>query len=143
MPGLTFSNELISRDEGMHCDFAALLYSMLHHQNRLTDQRFKEIMMEAIECENYFVKEALPVELIGMNSSQMIKYIEFVANRLCLSVGHLPLFEVQPVCPFDFMETIGLPGKTNFFEKRVSEYAKANVGVAPSSSSTFVTDAEF
>lgn len=138
MPGLTFSNELISRDEGMHCDFACLLYSML--TNKLSEERVKEIISTAVECEKEFVTDALPVELIGMNAFLMQQYIEFVADRLLREVGVSPLYGTAN--PFDWMELISLQGKTNFFEKRVGEYAKPGVA-GDQSGNRIVFDADF
>ncbi|MEY3342979.1 MAG: hypothetical protein RL090_663 [Bacteroidota bacterium] len=123
MPGLSFSNELISRDEGMHCDFACLLYSML--ENKLSVEHVTSIIMDAVKNEHEFVTDALPVSLIGMNSKLMCQYIEFVADRLLVSLGCPKVYNVTN--PFDFMENISLQGKTNFFEKRVGEYQKAGV----------------
>merc|ERR1712086_717010 len=123
MPGLTFSNELISRDEGMHCDFACLLYSM--GENKLTDAELHHIIGDAVLHEKEFVCEALSVDLIGMNSRMMASYIEFVADRLLVALGVSKLYNTQN--PFDWMELISLQGKTNFFEKRVGEYQKAGV----------------
>ncbi|MBL0340328.1 MAG: ribonucleotide-diphosphate reductase subunit beta [Bacteroidetes bacterium] len=123
MPGLSFSNELISRDEGLHCDFACLLYSML--DTKLSQQRIYEIIEDAVKNEHEFVTDALPVSLIGMNSKLMCQYIEFVADRLLVSLGYPKIYNATN--PFDFMETISLQGKTNFFEKRVAEYQKAGV----------------
>jgi len=135
MPGLTFSNELISRDEGMHCDFACHLYNN-HIQKKLTQTKIKEIICSALEIEKEFILEALPVRLIGMNSDLMSQYLEFVTDRLLMSLG------VPKVCnsnnPFDFMENIAIQGKTNFFEKRVAEYQKA--GVATTSSIEDITN---
>ena len=125
MPGLAFSNELISRDEGMHCDFACLLYNKL--VNRLPEERVHEIIANAVEIECEFVSEALSVGLIGMNSSQMQTYIKFCADRLLVALGCEKLYSVEN--PFDWMDMISLQGKTNFFEKRVSEYSKSGVGV--------------
>ena len=124
MPGLTFSNELISRDEGLHCDFACLLYNN-HLVNKLPPERVRAIIGDAVEIEKEFVTDALPVNLIGMNAKAMQQYIEFVADRLLVSLG-LPK-EYNATNPFDFMEMISLQGKTNFFEKRVAEYQKAGV----------------
>ncbi|MFM8431159.1 MAG: ribonucleoside-diphosphate reductase small subunit [Bacteroidota bacterium] len=124
MPGLSTSNEFISRDEGMHCDFACLLYSML--EEKLSSDRVYEIIKEAVSYEHEFVTSALPVSLIGMNSKLMCQYIEFVADRLLLALGYDKVY--NSTNPFDFMEMISLQGKTNFFEKRVSEYKKAAVG---------------
>ena len=123
MPGLTFSNELISRDEGLHCDFACLLYSMLN--NKLPESRVQEIIRDAVTIEQEFVTDALPVDLIGMNAKLMSQYIEFVADRLLVALGCRKIY--NSTNPFDFMEMISLQGKTNFFEKRVGEYQKAGV----------------
>ncbi len=124
MPGLTFSNELISRDEGLHCDFACLLYKMM--VNKLPEARVQEIIRDAVSIEQEFVTDALPVDLIGMNSKLMSQYIEFVADRLLGELGCAKIYNATN--PFDFMEMISLQGKTNFFEKRVGEYQKAGVG---------------
>ena len=124
MPGLTFSNELISRDEGLHRDFACLLYRS-HLKERLSETRVREIIREAVDVERQFVTESLPVELIGMNSRMMCQYIEFVADHLLTSLGHSRMFGAQN--PFEWMSMISVDGKTNFFEKRVGEYAKAGV----------------
>jgi ribonucleoside-diphosphate reductase beta chain len=124
MPGLATSNEFISRDEGLHCDFACLLYGMLKNQLSLSD--VNEMIVDAVKIEQEFVTEALPVDLIGMNARLMAQYIEFVADRLLVSLGCPKHFNSEN--PFDFMEAISLEGKTNFFEKRVSEYTKAGVG---------------
>ena len=124
MPGLTFSNELISRDEGLHCDFACHLYNE-HISKKLTQKRIKEIILSALEIEKEFILEALPVRLIGMNSDLMSQYLEFVTDRLLDSLGVAKHFKVEN--PFDFMQNIALQGKTNFFEKRVAEYQKAGV----------------
>jgi len=123
MPGLTFSNELISRDEGLHAEFACLLYGML--QNKLPDEVVHNMIRGAVAAERQFICEALSCDLIGMNNELMTKYIEFVADRLLASLGHPKLFNA--VNPFDWMELISLQGKTNFFEKRVGEYQKAGV----------------
>ena len=123
MPGLTFSNELISRDEGLHCDFACLLYSQL--QNQLSKERVTEIITNAVTIEKDFVSDALPVRLIGMNADMMCQYIEFVADRLLVALGCSKTYNAGN--PFDFMELISLQGKTNFFEKRVAEYQKSGV----------------
>ncbi|KAH9330875.1 hypothetical protein KI387_002983, partial [Taxus chinensis] len=122
MPGLTFSNELISRDEGLHCDFACLLYSLLNH--KLSEDRVREIVCDAVDIEKEFVCDALPCDLVGMNAKLMSQYIEFVADRLLIALGYSKVYKVQN--PFDWMELISLQGKTNFFEKRVGEYQKAN-----------------
>jgi ribonucleoside-diphosphate reductase beta chain len=124
MPGLTFSNELISRDEGMHCDFACHLYNQ-HTQNKLSEKKIKEIICGALEVEKEFILEALPVRLIGMNSDLMSQYLEFVTDRLLVSLNCSKVYNVEN--PFDFMQNIALQGKTNFFEKRVAEYQKAGV----------------
>jgi ribonucleoside-diphosphate reductase beta chain len=123
MPGLTFSNELISRDEGLHCDFACLLYSQL--VNQLPKEKVSEIITDAVSIEKEFVTESLPVRLIGMNADMMCQYIEFVADRLLLALGCSKVYNATN--PFDFMELISLQGKTNFFEKRVAEYQKSGV----------------
>jgi ribonucleotide reductase beta subunit family protein with ferritin-like domain len=123
MPGLTFSNELISRDEGLHCSFACQLYSKL--QRKLSERKIHELISEAVEVEKGFVCDALPVSLIGMNASLMTQYIEFVADRLLMDLGYRPLFGSRN--PFDWMDMISLEGKTNFFEKRVGEYQKSGV----------------
>jgi ribonucleoside-diphosphate reductase subunit M2 len=122
MPGLTFSNELISRDEALHTEFAVLLYNKL--VKKVNKAKFYEIIKEAVEIEREFICEALPCRLLGMNSDAMTQYIQFVADRLCLQLGYDKIYNVQN--PFDFMELISLEGKTNFFEKRVSEYALSN-----------------
>lgn len=124
MPGLTFSNELISRDEGLHCDFACLLYNN-HVKNKLSVERVQEIITDAVEIEKEFVTDALPVKLIGMNADLMCQYIEFVADRLLVELNCPKVY--NSTNPFDFMEMISLQGKTNFFEKRVGEYQKAGV----------------
>ncbi|KAL0450803.1 UNVERIFIED_CONTAM: Ribonucleoside-diphosphate reductase small chain [Sesamum latifolium] len=123
MPGLTFSNELISRDEGLHCDFACLLYSLL--KMKLSEEKVKAIVADAVEIEREFVCDALPCALVGMNGELMSQYIKFVADRLLNALGYGKLYNVQN--PFDWMELISLQGKTNFFEKRVGEYQKASV----------------
>jgi ribonucleotide reductase beta subunit family protein with ferritin-like domain len=125
LPGLTFSNELISRDEGLHTQFAVTLYHKL--VNKLSKERVHEIIREAVEIESEFICSALPCSLIGMNSRDMKTYIEFVADRLSQQMGCGKIYNVQN--PFDFMELISLEGKTNFFEKKVSEYSKPGVGM--------------
>ena len=140
MPGLTFSNELISRDEGLHCDFACLLYNN-HMVNKLPKERIKEIIVDAVAIEKEFVTDALPVKLIGMNSDLMQQYIEFVADRLLQELGNEKVFNVTN--PFDFMDMISIQGKTNFFEKRVAEYQKAGVMNSDSESSKISFDADF
>ena len=139
MPGLAFSNELISRDEGLHCDFACLLYNQ-HVVNKLSKEQIKEIITEAVAIEKEFILEALPVKLIGMNSELMSQYIEFVADRLLKELGNDPVYNVTN--PFDFMEMISLQGKSNFFEKRVGEYQKAGV-LAGKENQVFSTNEEF
>lgn len=124
MPGLTFSNELISRDEGMHCDYACHLYNN-HIENKLSNDRIKEIICSALEIEKEFITESLPVRLIGMNSDLMKQYLEFVTDRLLVSLNVPKVYNSEN--PFDFMQNIALQGKTNFFEKRVAEYQKAGV----------------
>jgi ribonucleoside-diphosphate reductase beta chain len=124
MPGLTFSNELISRDEGLHCDFACMLYNN-HLVNKLPKEEVAKIIRDAVEIEKEFVVESLPVRLIGMNSDLMCQYIEFVADRLLSELGNEKIYNASN--PFDFMDMINLQGKTNFFEKRVGEYQKAGV----------------
>jgi ribonucleoside-diphosphate reductase subunit M2 len=123
MPGLTFSNELISRDEGMHTDFACLLFSMINDKPSLESVR--AIITEAVTIEQEFLTEALPCRLLGMNADLMCQYIEFVADRLLLALGNIKVY--NSANPFDFMENISLAGKTNFFEKRVGDYQKAGV----------------
>ncbi len=124
MPGLTFSNELISRDEGMHCDFACDLYNN-HIVNKLPKETIKEIIIDAVTIEKEFVSDAIPVKLIGMNSEMMCQYIEFVADRLLMSLGNDKIYNVEN--PFPWMDMISLQGKTNFFEKRVGDYQKSGV----------------
>merc|ERR1719152_569386 len=142
MPGLTFSNELISRDEGLHTEFACLVYSKL--QNKLPDNIVHDMIRGAVDVERRFICEALSCDLIGMNSDLMVKYIEFVADRLLVALGHSKLF--GSTNPFDWMELISLQGKTNFFEKRVGEYQKAGV-MAPAEgqeeSRGFALDVDF
>lgn len=123
MPGLTFSNELISRDEGLHTDFACLLFS--HLNNRPSRQAVQDVITEAVAIEQEFLTESLPCALLGMNSTLMKQYIEFVADRLLVSLGNTKFY--NSANPFDFMENISLAGKTNFFEKRVGDYQKAGV----------------
>jgi ribonucleoside-diphosphate reductase subunit M2 len=138
MPGLCFSNELISRDEGLHCDFACLLYRKL--VNQLPEERILDIITDAVNIEQEFISDALPVELIGMNSNLMRQYIEFCADRLLVALGCSKHFKA--VNPFEWMEMISLQGKTNFFEKRVGEYAKSGVGV-DASEQIFDLEADF
>src|SRR5690554_528048 len=142
MPGLTFSNELISRDEGLHCDFACYLYT--HHVvNQLPKDLVTDIIKDAVEIEKEFVTDALPVKLIGMNAGLMCQYIEFVADRLLLELGCEKVW--NSTNPFDFMDMISLQGKTNFFEKRVGDYQKAGVMKAKDAmeSSRFSIDEDF
>jgi ribonucleoside-diphosphate reductase beta chain len=148
MPGLTFSNELISRDEGLHCDFACLLYRD-HVKHKLSQERVEEIIRDAVTIEKSFVCDSLPVELIGMNAKMMSQYIEFVADRLLVALGHKKIYNATN--PFEWMEMISLQGKTNFFEKRVGEYQKAGVmpaagkdkDVEMSGADSFTLDADF
>jgi len=125
LPGLTFSNELISRDEGLHTEFAIAMYHKL--QNKLDKERVHEIVESAVNHETEFIVDALPCSLIGMNSKDMIQYIQFVADRLLVQLGYPKMYNVGN--PFDFMDLISLEGKTNFFEKKVSEYSKPGVGM--------------
>ena len=138
MSGLSFSNELISRDEGLHCDFACLLYSML--QQKLDEKEVQDIITEAVVFEKEFVSDALPVSLIGMNAGLMCEYIEFVADRLLVSLGCEKVYFANN--PFPFMDMISLQGKTNFFEKRVAEYQKAGV-MATKEEQMFSLDEDF
>lgn len=138
LPGLTFSNELISRDEGMHCDFAVHLHNN-HMVNKVPKDRIKEIIVDALNIEREFITESLPVSLIGMNAKLMTQYLEFVTDRLLMEFGCEKEYEATN--PFDFMEMISLEGKTNFFEKRVSEYQKAGVKSGGTGSISF--DADF
>ena len=139
MPGLTFSNELISRDEGLHCDFACLLYNN-HLVNKLPKEQVQKIIADAVEIEKEFVTESLPVRLIGMNADLMSQYIEFVADRLLTELGNDKIYNTSN--PFDFMDMINLQGKTNFFEKRVGEYQKAGV-LNSNADNNFSLDADF
>merc|ERR1711870_166061 len=144
MPGLTFSNELISRDEGLHAEFACLIYGMLEH--KLPDDVVHDIIRGAVEVERRFICEALSCDLIGMNDELMTRYIEFVADRLLTALGHSKIFGATN--PFDWMELISLQGKTNFFEKRVGEYQKAGVmtstaGQGQEEARGFSLDADF
>lgn len=138
LPGLSFSNELISRDEGLHTDFACLLYK--HIVNKIPNERIYEIITEAVSIEHEFVSESLPVELIGMNSKLMSQYIEFVADRLLYTLG-VPKY-YKSTNPFEWMDMISLQGKTNFFEKKVSEYQKAGV-MQKKEDKKFTLDSEF
>jgi len=138
MPGLTFSNELISRDEGLHCEFACLLYSMLNE--KLPEEQVSGIIRDAVEIEKEFITEALPVALIGMNAKLMQQYIEFVADRWLGELGCAKVYHATN--PFDFMEMISLEGKTNFFEKRVGDYQKSGV-LSGKESQAFSVDEDF
>ena len=140
MPGLTFSNELISRDEGMHCDFAVHLHNN-HLVNKVPAERIREIIIDALNIEREFITESLPISLIGMNSKLMTQYLEFVTDRLLVELGLEKEFNVTN--PFDFMDMISLQGKTNFFEKRVGEYQKAGVLNKETSETKFSMDADF
>merc|ERR1719335_1325987 len=142
MPGLTFSNELISRDEGLHTDFACLIYKLLKH--KLEDEMVHDIIRGAVAAEKEFICDALPCALIGMNASQMTEYIQFVADRLLTALGHPKLYNTAN--PFDWMELISLQGKTNFFEKRVGEYQKKGVMASlegGAETSAFALDEDF
>jgi len=138
MPGLTFSNELISRDEGLHTDFACLLYSYL--VNKLPQTTVHELISDAVASEKEFITEALPVDLIGMNCRMMTQYIEFVADRLLIALGYDKLFHATN--PFEWMNLISLQGKTNFFEKRVGDYQKAGI-MSPNKAKVFTLDEDF
>lgn len=138
MPGLTFSNELISRDEGMHTDFACLMFK--HLINKPSEARIYQIIKDAVAIEQEFLTEALPVAMLGMNCDLMKRYIEFVADRLLIELNCQKLW--KSTNPFDFMEQISLEGKTNFFEKRVGEYQKAGV-MANKDDQVFTLDADF
>lgn len=140
MPGLSFSNELISRDEGLHCDFACLLYTQ-YIKNKMPVEQITKIITDAVAIEKEFVSDAIPVKLIGMNSDLMCQYIEFVADRLLVALG-CPKF-YNAANPFDFMEMISLQGKTNFFEKRVAEYQKAGVMGKKEDNNVFKLDEDF
>merc|ERR1712165_438018 len=141
MPGLTFSNELISRDEGLHTDFACLMYH--HLKNKPSQDRIYEIIKDAVNIECEFLTEALPCRLIGMNADLMVQYIQFVADRLLVELDCDKVYNTSN--PFDFMENISLEGKTNFFEKKVGEYQKAGMAMKGSCSedAVFTTDADF
>jgi len=140
MPGLSFSNELISRDEGVHCDFAVHLHNK-HLVNKVSSKRIKEILLDALNIEREFITESLPISLIGMNSKLMTQYLEFVTDRLLVELNCEKEYNVTN--PFDFMDMISLQGKTNFFEKRVSEYQKAGVLNNDTKSSDFSIDEDF
>lgn len=140
MPGLTFSNELISRDEGLHTEFACLLYEK-YIVNKLPRERILEIICNAVDIEREFICDALPVRLLGMNADLMSTYIEFVADRLLLALGNERHYKSKN--PFDFMEMISLQGKTNFFEKKVGEYQRAGVMSSEGTTKVFSMDADF
>lgn len=140
MPGLSFSNELISRDEGLHCDFACMLYAD-HVQNKLPKEQVTKIITDAVVIEKEFVSDAIPVRLIGMNADLMCQYIEFCADRLLLALGCEKFYNATN--PFDFMEMISLQGKTNFFEKRVAEYQKSGVMNNKEENNIFNLDEDF
>jgi ribonucleoside-diphosphate reductase beta chain len=140
MPGLSFSNELISRDEGLHCDFACMLYSD-HIKEKLPKEKVTQIITDAVTIEKEFVSDAIPVRLIGMNADLMCQYIEFCADRLLLALGCDKFYNASN--PFDFMEMISLQGKTNFFEKRVAEYQKSGVMNNKEENNVFNLDEDF
>lgn len=139
MPGLTFSNELISRDEGLHTEFAVLLYSMLKH--KLSQEDIHDIIRDAVEIENEFITESIPCQLLGMNAALMTQYIQFVADRLVVQLGYEKTYNVTN--PFDFMERISLQLKQNFFEGKSSEYSRANVGNTSKDIFKFTLDEDF
>lgn len=139
LPGVTCSNELISRDEALHTEFAVLIYNML--QDKLDKQKLQDIITEAVEIEKEFIIDSIPCKLIGMNSDLMSEYIEFVADRLLIQLGNDKYYNSKN--PFSFMEMISIEGKTNFFEKRVTEYSKANVSAEYSGNKEIVFDAAF
>jgi len=139
MPGLSFSNELISRDEGMHCDFACLLYND-HIVNKLSPETVRTIITDAVTIEKEFVSDAIPVKLIGMNADLMCQYIEFVADRLLMALQQPKVYKVEN--PFPWMDMISMQGKTNFFEKRVGDYQKSGV-MTTRAEQVFTTDADF
>ncbi len=140
MPGLSFSNELISRDEGLHCDFACMLYTN-HVKNQLPKEQVTRIITDAVDIEKEFVSDAIPVKLIGMNADLMCQYIEFCADRLLVALGCQKFYNATN--PFDFMEMISLQGKTNFFEKRVAEYQKSGVMNNKEENNVFNLDEDF
>lgn len=147
MPGLSFSNELIARDESLHTDFGCLLYNQMGRDSRLSEKEAHAIVRDAVDVETFFVRDALKTRLIGMNSELMCEYVQFVANRLLVALGHAKLYPVEN-CPLEYMDLISVDGKTNFFERRVSEYAKCgvdpnNMGGANSESFRFTLDEEF
>jgi ribonucleoside-diphosphate reductase beta chain len=138
LPGLTFSNELISRDEGLHCEFACLLYGMLN--GKLPEEEVRAIIGDAVSIEKEFISDALPVDLIGMNAKLMQQYIEFVADRWLSELGYAKMY--NSTNPFDFMEMISLQGKTNFFEKRVGDYQKSGI-LSSKETQTFSLEEDF
>ncbi len=140
MPGLSFSNQLISRDEGLHCDFACLLYNE-HLKHKLSKEKVQKIITDAVDIEKEFVTDSLPVKLIGMNAELMQQYIEFVADRLLVELGNEKVYNATN--PFDFMEMIGLAGKSNFFEVKVGDYQKAGLTSETSGDKSFTMDADF
>jgi ribonucleotide reductase beta subunit family protein with ferritin-like domain len=140
MPGLCTSNEFISRDEGLHCEFACLMHKLLPHEQQATKERIKQIITEAVAIEKEFITEALPVSLIGINADLMSQYIEFVADHWLMQFGCAKVYNTEN--PFDWMEMISLEGKSNFFERRVSEYQRPGV-LADKESQKFTLDAEF
>ena len=140
MPGLCTSNEFISRDEGLHCEFACLLHDLLSEKEKCSNETITKIITESVEIEKEFITQALPVSLIGMNSQSMSQYIEYVADHWLARLGCDPVYKVDN--PFDWMELISLEGKTNFFEKRVSEYQKPGI-MSDKSQQVFTLDAEF
>jgi ribonucleoside-diphosphate reductase subunit M2 len=139
MPGLTFSNELISRDEALHTEFAVLLYSKL--LNKVSKKKVQDMIREAVEIEKEFILEAIPCRMIGMNSDLMVKYIEFVADRLTVQLGYDKIY--GSANPFDFMELISLAGKSNFFERRVSDYSLSNKAVSELEEEAFDMNIDF
>ena len=139
MPGLSFSNQLISRDEGLHTDFACLLYKKLKH--KLSTEKVLNIITQAVDIEKEFIRDSLPVELIGMNSTQMCQYIEFITDRLLFQLGYEKHYKTQN--PFDWMELISLNSKSNFFENQVSDYSKAGVSTTVTNSFEFTTNEDF
>jgi ribonucleotide reductase beta subunit family protein with ferritin-like domain len=140
MPGLCTSNEFISRDEGLHCQFAVLMHSLLDKEEQIDAETITQILIEAVEIEKEFILDSLPVSLIGMNKESMSQYIEFVCDHWLQQLGAKPYFNTKN--PFDWMELISLEGKTNFFEKRVSEYQRPGV-LSDKKEQAFTLDAEF
>jgi ribonucleoside-diphosphate reductase beta chain len=140
LPGVCFSNDYISRDESQHCEFACLMYSHVRDEHRLTTAKVHEIFSEAVRIETEFVTEAIPVAMIGMNSKMMTQYIQFVADFWLVRLGYPKLYNVAN--PFPFMVNIAIQNRTNFFEKRVGDYKRANVGTAVEER-RFVIDEDF